>query len=49
MLPMQESRFSMCDICAAIKEARERTLNGDVRRWLTEVMEKHVKLQKYKF
>lgn len=39
----------MCDVCAAIKDARERTLNSNVRRWLTDVMEKHVKLQKYFF
>lgn len=42
----KESRFSMCDVCAGIKEARERTLNPMIRKWLTEIMEEHVKLQK---
>lgn len=37
----------MCDVCAAIKDARERTLDSNVRNWLTEIMEKHVKLQRY--
>ena len=42
---MQENRFSKCDVCAAIKQARERTLNSEVRKWLTEVMDKHMQLQ----
>ena len=28
----QENRFSTCDVCAAIREARERTLNPEVRK-----------------
>lgn len=44
---LQVSRFSKCDICAAVKEARERTLNHDVRQWLTRIMEKHMQLQRY--
>ncbi len=43
----QESRFSKCDVCAAIKEARERTLNSTVRGWLTEILDKHIQLEKY--
>ncbi len=43
---IQENRFSKCNVCAAIKEARERTLNPDVRNWLTALMEQHMKLQR---
>ena len=45
MLCTQENRFSKCDVCAAIKQAMERTLNSEVRKWLTEVMDKHMQLQ----
>lgn len=45
--PLQESRFSKCDVCSAIKEGRERTLNQTVRMWLGEILEKHIKLEKF--
>lgn len=43
----QESRFSTCDVCAAIREARECTLNRDVKKWLQKVLEKHMQLQRF--
>ena len=39
---MQENRFTKCNVCASIKEARERTLNPG----LSDIMEKHMELQK---
>ena len=42
----KETRFSRCDICVAIKEGRERTLNTVVRKWLGVIMEKHIELEK---
>lgn len=42
----QENRFSTCDVCAAIREARERTLNPEVRKWIGQLMEKHMQLQR---
>lgn len=42
----QETRFSKCDVCTAIKEGRERTLNSSVRKWLCEILEKHISLEK---
>ena len=46
-LIIKESRFSKCDVCTAIKEGRERTLDTDVRKWLGEIMEKHIQLERY--
>ena len=46
LLLNQESRFSKCDVCAAIKEGRERTLNPVVRKWLGTIMSKHIALEK---
>lgn len=34
-------------MCAAIKEARERTLDTEVRKWLGEIMDKHIQLERY--
>lgn len=42
----QENRFSTCDVCAAIREGRERTLNPEVRKWIGQLMEKHMQLQR---
>ena len=42
----KETRFSRCDVCAAIKEGRERTLDTVVRKWLSVIMEKHIELEK---
>lgn len=42
---IQESRFSKCDVCASIKEGRERTLNPTVREWLGTIMAKHIALE----
>ncbi len=46
---MQESRFSKCDVCAAIKEGRERTLDTTVRKWLGEILDKHITLERQDF
>lgn len=43
---LQENRFSTCDVCAAIREARERTLNPSVREWIGRLLEKHMQLQR---
>lgn len=40
----QENRFTSCDVCSAIREARMRTMDPVVRKWLTQVMEKHSEL-----
>ena len=47
MYDSQESRFSTCDVCAAIREARECTLNPNVKKWLQKLMEKHMQLQRF--
>lgn len=44
---LQENRFTTCDVCSAIREARMRTLDPAVRKWLTHVMEKHSELVMY--
>ena len=36
----------MCDVCAAIHEARECILNPEVRKWIGQLMEKHMQLQR---
>ena len=40
----QVSRFTQCDVCAAIKEARMRTLDPGVRKWLQKILDKHAEL-----
>ncbi len=40
----QENRFTTCDVCSAIREARMRTLDPAVRKWLTHVLETHSEL-----
>ena len=42
----QEGRFSKCDVCTAIKEGRERTMDTSVRTWLGKIMEKHIQLER---
>lgn len=43
----QEGRFSKCDVCTAIKEGRERTLDPTVRKWLSDILDKHLKLERF--
>ena len=40
-----DSLSAMC-VCT-IKAARERTLNPTVRSWLSEILEKHIQLERY--
>ena len=43
----QESRFSTCDVCAAIHKARKCTLDTNIKKWLQKLMEKHMQLQRF--
>ncbi len=46
-IPVSETRFTTCDVCSAIREARMRTLDPTVRKWLAHVLEKHSELVMY--
>ncbi len=38
-LAWQENLLSECNVCTAIKDGQERTLNKEIRKWLTEILE----------
>ena len=39
-------RFTHCDICSAVKEARSRTTDPQTRQWLSKILHEHLDLQR---